>query len=105
EKISAWPNGRGDKIETAISGERPGPATKGYKGFTSSRVEEEVDAENCPCGKAIESRSHIVAKCELYTEERDVLQEEMRDVTEGGMSSFDALGSSEKTMAILGDIW
>ena len=30
------------------------------KRSTSSREEEEVDAQMCPCGKAIESRTHIV---------------------------------------------
>ena len=34
-----------------------------------------------PCGKAMESRTHIVAECELYKEERDVLEGEMRDIT------------------------
>ena len=28
--------------------------------YTSSREEEGVDAHTCPCGKAIESRTHIV---------------------------------------------
>ncbi|CAM9462340.1 unnamed protein product, partial [Sphacelaria rigidula] len=37
------------------------------KGFTSNNVfEEEVDGQNCLCGKAMESRSHIDAECELY---------------------------------------
>ena len=42
------------------------------KRYTSSR-EEEVDAQKCPCGKAMESRTHVVAECEIYKEERDVL--------------------------------
>ena len=45
------------------------------KRCTSSRSEEEVDAQMCPCGKAVESRTHTVAECEIYEEERDVLQE------------------------------
>ncbi|KCZ94934.1 hypothetical protein HOC_20993, partial [Hyphomonas oceanitis SCH89] len=45
--------------------------------YTSSREEEEVEAQMCPCGKAIESRVHIVGECERYKEERDVLEEEM----------------------------
>ena len=44
------------------------------KRYTSSRVEEE-DAQTCPCGKPRESRIHIVAECELYKEERDILEE------------------------------
>ena len=31
ENISAWPNGRGEKFETAISGGGPGPARKKKK--------------------------------------------------------------------------
>ena len=48
------------------------------KRYTSSRVEKEY-AQTCPCGKARESRIHIVAECELYKEERDILVEEMRE--------------------------
>ena len=59
----------------------------------------------CPCGKARESRIYIVAECELYQEERGILEEEMREVNEGGMKSFDILYSREKTIAILGDRW
>ena len=47
--------------------------------------------------------SHSVAECELYQEERDVLEGEMRDLNKSGMKSFDALDSREKTIAILGE--
>ena len=50
------------------------------KRYTSKRVEEEVDKQICPCGKAIESRTHIVAECELYQEDRDVLGWGMLDL-------------------------
>ena len=73
------------------------------KRYTSSRVEEEV--QTCPCGKVRESRIHIVAECELYKEERDILEEEMREVKEGGIKSFDVLDIRGKTIAILGDRW
>ena len=73
--------------------------------YTCSREEEDVDAQKCPCGEAMESRAHIVAECELYKEEREVLEGEMRDMNEDGMKSFEALGSREKTIAILGDRW
>ena len=36
------------------------------KRYTSSR-EEEVDPQMYPCGKAIESRTHIVGGREVYT--------------------------------------
>ncbi|CAN0074982.1 unnamed protein product, partial [Sphacelaria rigidula] len=35
---------------------------------TYRRTEEEVHGQNCPCGEGIESRTHIVAECELYKE-------------------------------------
>ena len=53
---------------------------------TSSR-EEGVDAQTRPFGKAIESiesRSHILGECEMYKEERDVLQE-LRKIDEYDM--------------------
>ena len=75
------------------------------KRYTSSREEEEIDAQMCPCGKAIESRTHIVGECEIYKEERDVLEEEMREIDECDMEEFDTLNSIEKTTAILGDRW
>lgn len=51
----------------------------------SCRVGEEVDALTCPCGRAMESKVHMVEDCEPYKEERDVLEREVRDVSEGGM--------------------
>ena len=62
------------------------------KRYTSSR-EEEI-AQMCPCAKAEESRTHIVGECEIYKNERDVL--EMRKVDECGMEKFGTLDSSEK---------
>ena len=67
------------------------------KRYTSSRKEEEVDAQMCPCGKAIERRTHIVGECEIYKEERDVSEEELREIDE-----YD-IDSNEKTIDILGD--
>ena len=78
------------------------------KRHTSSREEEEVDAQMCPCGKAIESRTHMVGESEMYREERDVSEEEKRERDECGMEEFGTLviDSSEKTTAILGgDRW
>ena len=57
---------------------------------TTKREEEEVDKQNCPCGKAIENRTDIVAERELYQEERDMLEGEMRDLNKSAMESFDA---------------
>ena len=46
-----------------------------------------------------------MAECEIYKEERDVLEGEMRNVNEGSLKPFDALDSREKTIAMLGDRW
>ena len=70
--------------------------------INSSREEEEVDAQVCPCGKAIESLTHVIDEG-VYKEERDVFEEMMREVDECDMEGFDTL-DSEKTIAILGDI-
>ena len=66
---------------------------------------EEEDAQPCPCGKARESRKYIVAECELYKEERDILEGEMQEVKKGGMKSYDTLDTREKTVAILENRW
>ena len=44
-----------------------------------------------------------MVECELYKDERDILDEEMREVKEGDIKSFDALDNREKTIAILVD--
>ena len=36
------------------------------KRYTTSPMEEEVDAQNRPCGKAIVGRAHVVAEFLLY---------------------------------------
>ena len=33
------------------------------KRYTSSREEEEDDAQRCPCGKVIENRTHVLREC------------------------------------------
>ena len=55
-------------------------------------------------GKAVESRTHVVGECQMYKEERDVL-EEMRKIGERDTEKFGTLGNSEKTIAILGGRW
>ena len=84
-----------------------GLGLKRRKRGTSSREEEEAEAQMCPCGKAIENRTHIVliGESERYEEERDVLEEEMREIDECDMEEFGTLDSSEETIAILGDRW
>ena len=52
-----------------------------------------------------ERRTHIVGECEMYKEERDVLEEEMKAIDGCDMEEFGTLDSSEKTIAILGDRW
>ena len=48
------------------------------KRYTSSREEEGIDAQTCPCGIAIESRTHTAGAFEICKEERDVLEGERR---------------------------
>ena len=62
------------------------------KRYTSSKGEEEIDAQMCPCGKGIEKLSHTVGECEMHKEERDVL--EMRKIDECDMVKFDTLDTS-----------
>ena len=73
------------------------------KRYTSSSREGE-DAQMCPCGKAVHSLTHIMEECDIYKEERDVL-EKMRKIDECGMEKLSTLDSSEKTIDILGDRW
>ena len=49
------------------------------------------------------SRTHLVGECKKYEEERDVLEEETREIHQCDMEEV-GLDSSEKTIAILRDI-
>ena len=69
------------------------------KRYNTAREEDE-DAQMCPCGKAKESRTHVMGECEMHKKERDVL--EMRNVDECHMEKVSALDNSDKTFAILG---
>ena len=64
-----------------------------------------MDPHVRPCGKTMESRTHIVGECEIYRGERDAFEEEMRKLDECDLGEFGRLESSEKTIAILGDTW
>ena len=70
KNVFARPNGLSENAYTAFLGKRIGPARK--KRYTSSRKEQ--DAQMCPCGKATESRTHVVGECEMYKGERGVLE-------------------------------
>lgn len=89
------------KVEIAISGGVPGPARKKKK-KTCSKVDEGVDAQNSYCGTDFESRTLVVEECELYTEERDVGEGEMREVHAGEIDSFDTEDSFSKTITLPG---
>ena len=54
--------------------------------YTSGQTQEK-GAQMCPCGKAKESRNHIVGAREKYKEERDVL-EDMRQTDECHTEKF-----------------
>ena len=53
----------------------------------------------------MERRTHTVGECEIYKEERDALEEEMRKLDVCDMEEFGTLESGEKMIAILGDRW
>ena len=61
----------------------------------------------CPCGKTIESKTHIVGEGEIYKEERDALEEEMREIYEHDTEEFGTLDNSEKMIAtlLIADRW
>ena len=59
----------------------------------------------CPCSKAKESKTHIVGECEMCKEERDVSEEEMKQIDECDIEKCSEPDISEKTIAILGDRW
>lgn len=74
------------------------------KRYTRSREKEEVDVQKCPCGTATEGRMLIFQNSD-YQGGTGRAREGMRALNKGGMKSFDALDSSEKTVTILGDGW
>ena len=75
------------------------------KRYTSSRKEEEVDAQMSLWGEAVERRTHILGECEMCKEERDVLEEEVRAMGKCDMEELCTLDSREKTSTVLGDRW
>ncbi|CAM9162128.1 unnamed protein product [Sphacelaria rigidula] len=73
ENISARPNGLREKVVGAIrAGDLDLPVKR--KRCTRFLVEDQVNAQNCRCGKVPENLCHIVAERELYTEEPEVLK-------------------------------
>ena len=78
--------------------------TQCYNSSGEEEEEEKVDSQMYPYGKAIESRNYIVGECEIYKEERDVLEEEMREIDECEMEEFGTLYSSEETIVFLEEI-
>ena len=61
---------------------------------STSILEEEEDVQMCLCDKAIEGRTHIVREGEMYKEDRDVLEEQMRKIDERDMENVGTLDSS-----------
>ena len=60
----------------------------------------------CPCGKAVEIKTHIVGAYEICKEERDVLQMRKLDCNMDKFGTLDInINRSEKTIALLGDKW
>ena len=56
--------------------------------YTIRRVQDGVDAQNRPFGKAIGSRPHTVGESELNQEERYVLEGYMREANEREWNSL-----------------
>ena len=50
----------------------------------------------CPCGTTIKSGTHTVGECEIYKEERDALEGEMRKLDVCVMEEFGRLESRRK---------
>ena len=59
----------------------------------------------CLCGTTIEKRTHIVGEREIYKEERDALEEGMRELAIRETEEFGRPESRYKTIVILGDRW
>ena len=66
------------------------------KRYTRSREEEDVATNMCPCGKTKEGRAHIVGECEISKEERDALEEEMRNLDVCDMEECGRLESTKR---------
>ena len=54
------------------------------KRYTSSREEDDVAKNMCPCGTTIENRTHIVGECEICKEERDAVEQVVRKLDTPG---------------------
>lgn len=73
--------------------------------YTNGRVQKEVGAQNCLPSKAMEDRTYVVADCDLYKEEQDLLTRDMWEAKEGGMKSFRAVDECTKMMALPRKRW
>ena len=74
-----------ENIETVISCRGPEPTRKKKEVPGIPVVERRrawVHVCVCPCVKTIGSRTHVVAECYNYKEERDALEEKMRKLDE-----------------------
>ena len=56
--------------------------------YTSSWEEEEEGAQSCPCGNPDERTAYMMADCELYKDERNVLEEDMTKIDGCDMEKF-----------------
>ena len=103
KNIFPLPNGIRETAELRFRvGDLDLPERKRY----TSRQEEEEDAQVCPCGKVLESRTPMVGEFEMYKKERDVFECEMGKIDEFDMEKFGTLGiNSEKMITVLGERW
>ena len=84
------PNGLRENAETVISCRGPGPARdkKEVPGIPVVRKRKKIHI--CALVAKQSSRTHVVGECEMYKEERDVL-DEMSKIDERDMEKFGTL--------------
>ena len=102
----ARPNGLRENTEISFSRRGPGSARRKKEVYcTSNRVEEEEGAQEVLLWHADDTRTHIAGECELYKEQRNVLEEERSKIDGCDLERFGTIDSSVKAIAILGNRW
>lgn len=67
-------------------------------------MEEEIEAQTCPCGKAVESQTHLVTNVD-YIRRNGTLEGEIWEVNSCVMKLFGTLDGREKMNDGTRDIW
>ena len=69
--------------------------------YASRQKKEHVPTMMCPCGPQLDSRTHIIRGCEIYNEERDVLDGGMTKLDVCDILEFRRLKFGGETIAII----